>query len=194
MDTEIKQENPSEEEFYSREIISVCSACSRKDCEINHLTADNRKLNGEIDEMKVKLNQNQNEIDSLFKQIYELEAEKENTNAVEVSNLKKSIESLTNELQKYKHHYEQNHRIVLELSKENSTLKGQMKELSDKNCELNNLSYEVEKLLDHKSQRGKQMFLVRWKGYDSSHDSWEKRENLRCDRILQNYLKKNQLN
>lgn len=48
--------------------------------------------------------------------------------------------------------------------------------------------YEVEKILSHKTVRRDQLFLIRWKGFDSSHDSWEKKENLNCSQKLQKYF------
>lgn len=46
--------------------------------------------------------------------------------------------------------------------------------------------YEVECLLDDKLVQTHR-FLVRWKGYDSSHDSWIDEENLNCRGILRKY-------
>lgn len=49
--------------------------------------------------------------------------------------------------------------------------------------------YEVECLLDHKIVGKKQTFLVKWHGYDDSHNSWVEQKNLHCKKILQKYLK-----
>ena len=39
--------------------------------------------------------------------------------------------------------------------------------------------YEVEKIVRHKfNKKGKLQYLIRWKGYDESHDTWEPMENL----------------
>jgi len=38
--------------------------------------------------------------------------------------------------------------------------------------------FEVEKILNKKTVRGKEKFLVRWKGYMAGEDTWENRENL----------------
>lgn len=49
--------------------------------------------------------------------------------------------------------------------------------------------YEVQSILDHKITKKQRKYLVRWKGYDSDHDSWEDEANLNCPRILKPYLK-----
>jgi len=36
----------------------------------------------------------------------------------------------------------------------------------------------VEKILNKRMVRGKEKFLVRWKGYMAGKDTWENRENL----------------
>jgi len=38
--------------------------------------------------------------------------------------------------------------------------------------------FEVEKILNKRMIRGKEKFLVRWKGYMAEEDTWENRENL----------------
>ena len=38
--------------------------------------------------------------------------------------------------------------------------------------------YEVEKILNKKKFRGKDQYLVQWKGYTAEEDTWEPRENL----------------
>jgi len=38
--------------------------------------------------------------------------------------------------------------------------------------------FEVEKILNKRTVRGKEKFLVRWKGYTVGEDTWENRENL----------------
>ena len=39
--------------------------------------------------------------------------------------------------------------------------------------------FEVEKILNKRKIRGKDKFLVRWKGYTAETDTWEDRENLK---------------
>jgi len=38
--------------------------------------------------------------------------------------------------------------------------------------------FEVEKILNKRTVRGKEKFLVRWKGYTAEEDTWENRKNL----------------
>ena len=54
--------------------------------------------------------------------------------------------------------------------------------------------FEVEKILDAQPRgRGRKMhFLVKWKGYPTSDNSWEPRENLHADRLIREYNKKKQ--
>src|SRR6266571_1845856 len=54
--------------------------------------------------------------------------------------------------------------------------------------------FEVEKILDAQPRgKGHKMhFLVKWKGYPTSDNSWEPRENLHADRLITEYNKKKQ--
>ncbi len=54
--------------------------------------------------------------------------------------------------------------------------------------------FKVEKILDAQPRgRGHKMhFLVKWKGYPTSDNSWEPRENLHADRLIAEYNKKKQ--
>src|SRR6266702_2359730 len=54
--------------------------------------------------------------------------------------------------------------------------------------------FEVEKILDAqpRGQGRKMHFLVKWKGYPMSDNSWEPRENLHADRLITEYNKKKQ--
>ncbi len=47
--------------------------------------------------------------------------------------------------------------------------------------------YEVEDIVDHKIVRGKTSFLIRWKNYDASGDTWEPESSLSCPEIIANY-------
>jgi hypothetical protein len=52
--------------------------------------------------------------------------------------------------------------------------------------------YEVQKVLDHQGDpklKGQMKFLVKWKGYDKNHNSWEPWKSLRLVDKLHEYLK-----
>jgi transposase InsO family protein len=54
---------------------------------------------------------------------------------------------------------------------------------------LDETSYEVEAILDHKGPRRKRFYLIKWKDYDDSENSWEPRRNLDDGPLLQDYEK-----
>lgn len=47
--------------------------------------------------------------------------------------------------------------------------------------------YEVDKIIGEKTIKRKKYYLVRWKGFDKEHDSWEPSRNLKCKEVLQAY-------
>lgn len=60
--------------------------------------------------------------------------------------------------------------------------------------ETSNDVFEVECLLNHKQVKSKQLFLVKWKGYDNRHNSWVEKKNLNCKKILEKFLEAKKLN
>lgn len=52
-----------------------------------------------------------------------------------------------------------------------------------------NDEFEVENIVDDEFRKGKQYFLVKWKGFDESENSWEAKSNLNCPKILKKYFK-----
>lgn len=85
------------------------------------------------------------------------------------------------------------------VQKENEQLHAQLKQIkrasthatpAKKKSEYKQKEFEVNKLINHRGRKPKREFLVRWKDFDESHDSWEKESNLLCPKILFDYLKK----
>lgn len=80
---------------------------------------------------------------------------------------------------------------ILELKMQTSNdTKPSLKRL--KVCDKEN-EYEVDALLNHKRSFGKIYYLIRWKHFDSSHDTWEQEANLNCLTLLNRYKKQNNL-
>lgn len=81
------------------------------------------------------------------------------------------------------------------LKRENKLLSSQIKQLksafadkeaNEKNVNQDDSTYEVENILDDRFERA---YLIRRKGFDSSHDTWERESNLNCPNILKKYEK-----
>lgn len=53
--------------------------------------------------------------------------------------------------------------------------------------------FEVKSVIDHRKNYGKMEYLVRWKGFDESHDSWSQEGDLFCPLILKRYKKTNNI-
>lgn len=92
-----------------------------------------------------------------------------------------------------------NGKIISDLKLENQTLTarinqyktGMMQQKIVKNTvdeiQKENLEYEVESILDHKTTTDGRQYLIHWKGFDSTEDSWEKETNLHCPKLLKAY-------
>lgn len=49
---------------------------------------------------------------------------------------------------------------------------------------------QVEELVGHRTIKGRQQFLVRWKGYGNSADTWENEKDLNCSKLIEEFLAK----
>ncbi|XP_011636067.1 chromodomain-helicase-DNA-binding protein 2-like [Pogonomyrmex barbatus] len=61
---------------------------------------------------------------------------------------------------------------------------------SDKSDKPEDNEYEVEDLINLRTVKGRRQFLVRWKGYGESADSWENEKDLNCPELIEDYLAK----
>ncbi|XP_049861332.1 uncharacterized protein LOC126355163 isoform X5 [Schistocerca gregaria] len=49
-------------------------------------------------------------------------------------------------------------------------------------------SYEVEKIMEvHHKRNGKKEYLIHWRGYPHSQDTWEPEENLDCEELIREF-------
>ncbi|XP_011310703.1 heterochromatin protein 1 [Fopius arisanus] len=48
--------------------------------------------------------------------------------------------------------------------------------------------YEVEKIVAHRTIKGRRQFLVRWKGYNEDADTWEQEKDLNCPKLIEDFL------
>lgn len=49
------------------------------------------------------------------------------------------------------------------------------------------VEYEVERIIDDKTEKGSKMYLVKWKGWPSSSNTWQSRASLACPELLKKY-------
>lgn len=47
---------------------------------------------------------------------------------------------------------------------------------------------QVEKLVEVRISKGNRQFLVRWKGYGESADTWENEKDLNCPQLIEKFL------
>lgn len=52
--------------------------------------------------------------------------------------------------------------------------------------------YEVSKIVGHRTIKGRRQFLVRWKNYSESADTWENEKDLNCQELMEEYLSNEQ--
>lgn len=143
-----------------------CSDCLKKDELINSLTAEKQELLKNL-EAKTEIVV---KLETSLKRM-------ESLHQMETDDLKRKLENMA----------QKNH-LPQETVKRNSVKKTEARRSDVKK------QYEVERLLTHKSENGKQKFLVKWKGYDNRHNSWIERKNLRCQQLLREYFEKEKSN
>ncbi|CAK9797973.1 Chromobox protein homolog 5 [Anthophora quadrimaculata] len=54
--------------------------------------------------------------------------------------------------------------------------------------ENNDKDYEVEKIVGQRTIKGRRQFLVRWKGYGETSDTWEQEKDLNCPQLIEEFL------
>jgi len=51
-----------------------------------------------------------------------------------------------------------------------------------------NTSYEIEKIVDHKIENNNYIFLIKWKNYDESENTWINIDSFNEKQLLKEYL------
>lgn len=131
-------------------------------------------------ELEVKFNRNH---ETHIKQLNELQFELTQMNASYIK-LKTNNEAKISELTR-------NRDLLEARTKQFQTVIAQQidtKQVSSRksSTESDEEEFEVERLLKDKLIE-KRVYLVRWKSYDSTHDSWVEEANLNCPAILKKY-------
>jgi hypothetical protein len=55
---------------------------------------------------------------------------------------------------------------------------------------LSGQSYEVEAILDHRGEEQKREYLVKWKGFDKKHNTWEPVGHFNDHAVIDKYWKR----
>lgn len=150
-------------------------ALKKSEADYSALLVEKQKIEQTMAENDAKLSAQKKEIESeLSKATCEL-IEFKTTNEKIVSSLKRERQLLLARIKQYK------------------TGMGLRKSLDDPNKQVEEATededYEVDAILKHKETRNGRQYLIRWKGYDSSEDTWEKEINLKCPEILNTYIR-----
>ena len=78
--------------------------------------------------------------------------------------------------------------IYLELANNNTPLKINLPKIDPDNQEI---EYEVEAILDQQKVDSQSSYLIKWRNYPYSNNTWEFEDNLNCSTILSDFCRQN---
>lgn len=160
-----------------------------RDQEMNDLKAEKTNIINDLIGVKRQNNQ-------MF-----LEAQE---NGRKIKSLQAEMKSLNDNIDVLKKEKEKDRNMISALQHENKAMSSKIKQLQLHNQNVvvinpekkvqrkkrtKEKEYEVAKILKDRKVDGKTSFLVRWKNYSTSSDSWVDEKDLHCPGILQKYLK-----
>lgn len=127
-------------------------------------------------------------IASLMETISKLKIENQRT----LFTLKKENEKLTADVLIANHKIIESQNTIVSLQEKNKELIAQIEQLtsqvnSDGKPTKNTTDYAVESIIADKIVNKKKYYLVHWKGYGETDDSWEPKKNLNCPYLLDQY-------
>ena len=80
------------------------------------------------------------------------------------------------------------HVMYLEPANNNIPFETNPPEINPNNQEI---KYEVKAILDQQEVDGQPRYLIKWRGYSHSDNTWEPEDNLNCPTILSDFCQKN---
>lgn len=155
---------------------------------------------------KQQLEKKLSEMNAAFKSEHsKLLLQKQEFNA-KMSETKNVQLELLNAKKEFSEHERNCGKIISDLQRENKTLTAlvtqyktgmtqhesyKQKVIQDQH---ENREFEVESIIGHKITKSGRKYLIHWKGYDSTEDSWENEANLHCPKLLNRYNRSVEIN
>lgn len=141
--------------------------------ESHHNLLNLKKVQAEHDEMLLK---NQRLEQKMF--------EEKGAYSTKIKEFEQLLSKAKNDYSDLKANCEKN---MSDLKRENKSLLARVKQYQTGLQQNPNQVYEVESILNHKETKNGRLYLIRWDGYGSDDDTWEKAENLECPKLLAKY-------
>lgn len=147
--------------------------------ELSKLLLEKQKLEKELSEKDVKFSEEIKNHKLGILSIKNEMFEREKCSEKIISDLKREKKTLTARINQYK----------TGMTQQKIFEKQQLAEIRNESQE-----FEVESIRDHKITRGCRKYLIHWKGFDSTEDSWQKESDLHCPTLLNEYDRSVQMN